>query len=101
MKVSCKEKRPVKTDELSPITFFPLFEDSVQDRLNEEADLMSAIVDEKSRHCSQTAVESSSVHTAEGSVAQSSSGDVNVEGISNVENPEEIVSNSKEGFSVT
>ena len=49
MKVLCKEKKPVKTIELSPImTFFPLFENSAQDRDNKEVGLMSVIVYENS-----------------------------------------------------
>ena len=101
MKVLCKEKKPVKTDKLSPITFFPLFEDSVQDKDNEEAGFTSAIVDQNTGDTFlHTAVKSSSVHTDEGSVAQSPTGSVTEEGISNAVNPAESVSNSNEGFSV-
>ena len=92
--------RPVKTVELSPpVTFFPLFQDSVQVEGNEEVGVMSAIVDENSGDTgSQTAVESSSVHTDEGSVVQSSTGCVTEQGISNVVNPEELYQILMKGF---
>ena len=92
----------MKTDEFPPMTFFPLFEDSVQDRSNEKVGVTSAIGNENSGDTgSQRAIESSSVHTDEGLVAQSSTGSVTEGGIINVVNPEESVSNSIEGFSVT
>ena len=59
-----------------------MFEDSAKDRDYEEADFMNAIVDENSGDTGpQTTVESSPVHTDGGSVAQSSTGSVNEEGI--------------------